>query len=524
MKIVTVEEMRKLETDTVRAGISLDTLMEEAGFNVALKSKQIIETKKDPSVLVIVGSGNNGSDGLVAARYLHEWGIRVHIYICGVRKQPDQKLKLLENQGVESITSSEDNGYETLKHFLSTSTIIIDAILGIGSNRSIKGSIKEILGCVKKAREVNPAKIVAIDTPTGLDANTGIVDPSCVGASTTIALGYPKIGHFTLPGASVTGEIHIAKIGIYPNLDRDIKLELINSDLIQQLLPSRPLGSHKGTFGKLLNIVGSLSYPGAAALACNAAYRVGVGLVTLATSNAVRKIIGPSIVETTHLPLQEDNGILTRKTASVLKESLKDYNAILVGCGLSQEPDIVTFIQSLFTERPPLKLPITIDADALNILSGLDSWWKQLPPSTVLTPHPKEMARLTGTSVEQVQVSRIKATQDAARLWGKVVVLKGAFTIIASPKGTTRLSPFANPALASAGTGDVLAGVISGLLAQGLSPLDAATCGVYLHGVAGEELRKQFGNAGVIATDLLPQIPKQMKMLRNFKETYNVIQ
>jgi len=524
MKIVTVQEMQKIEADTIRAGISLDTLMEEAGFSVALKSKQIIKTKKNSSVLIVVGSGNNGSDGLVAAKYLHEWGIRVHIYLCGARKQPDLKLTLLKKQGIQSITSSEDTGYKTLKHLLITSTIIIDAILGTGSNRSIKGPIKEILSCIKKARGVNPAKIVAIDTPTGLDANTGRVDPACVGASTTMVLGYPKIGHFTLTGASVTGEIHIAKIGIPPDLARGINLELIDFDLVQQLLPSRPLGSHKGTFGKLLSVVGSLRYPGAAALACNAAYRVGAGLVTLGTSNEVRKIIGPSIVETTHLPLAEDNGVLTQKTASILKKSLKDYNAILVGCGLSQEPDVTTFIQLLFTEKPSLTLPITIDADALNILSGLDKWWKQLPASTVLTPHPKEMARLTGIPVKQVQLSRIKSTQNAARLWGKVVVLKGAFTIISSPKGTTRLSPFANPALASAGTGDILAGVISGLLAQGLSPLDAATCGVYLHGVAGEELRKQFGNAGVIASDLLQQIPKQMKILRSFKETPNVVQ
>ena len=513
MKIVTVEQMKALEAASVEAGVSVDALMERAGLAVASEATRRLESPRGARVLVLVGSGNNGGDGLVAALHLHQWGARVQVYLCGSRKQPDPKLALVEERGIPVATASDDEGYTLLQRSLEPSPLVIDAVLGTGAARPIEGTVKEVLECVGRARSQRRLTLLAIDLPTGLDADTGTVDPSCLDADVTVALGQPKVGHYTFPGASVTGELQTVDIGMPRGLDAGVKLELITADLVRGLVPRRPLEAHKGTFGRLLSVVGSRRYPGAAVLACSGAYRAGAGLVTLAAPESVDAMAVPRIVETTHLPLPERDGGVAPEAAAVVQNSLEGYAALLIGCGLSNEPQVEAFLQTLLFQEPPPNLPMVLDADALNILAGVPDWWKRLKAPAVLTPHPGEMARLTGGSTAQVQASRLDSAREAARRWGQVVTLKGAFTVVASPEGTTRLSPFANPALASAGTGDVLAGVIGGLLAQGLSPLDAATCGVYLHGAAAEELRAELGDAGMIASDLLPEIPRRMKAL-----------
>ena len=437
----------------------------------------------------------------------------MQVYLCGSRKQPDPKLALVEERGIPVATASDDEGYTLLQRSLEPSPLVIDAILGTGAARPIEGTVKEVLECVARAGSQRRLTLLAIDLPTGLDADTGAVDPSCLGADVTVALGQPKVGHYTFPGASVTGELQTVDIGIPRGLDAGVELELITADLVRGLIPRRPIEAHKGTFGRLLSVVGSRRYPGAAVLACSGAYRAGAGLVTLATPESVDAMVVPRIVETTHLPLPERDGGVAPEAAAMVRDFLEGYAALLIGCGLSNEPQVEAFVQALLLQKPSPNIPMVLDADALNILANVPDWWKQLKASAVLTPHPGEMARLTGRSTAQVQASRLDSAREAAQRWGQVVTLKGAYTVVASPEGTTRLSPFANPALASAGTGDVLAGVIGGLLAQGLSPLDAATCGVYLHGAAAEELRAELGDAGMIASDLLPEIPRRMKAL-----------
>ena len=513
MKIVTVEQMKALEAASVEAGVSVDALMEKAGLAVASEATRRLESPRGARVVVLVGSGNNGGDGLVAARHLHQWGARVQVYLCGARKQPDPKLALVEERGIPVAEASDDEGYTLLQRSLEPSPLVIDAVLGTGAARSIEGTVKEVLECVGRARGRRRLTMLAIDLPTGLNADTGAVDPACLGADVTVALGHPKVGHYTFPGASVTGELQIVDIGIPLGLDAGVELGLITNDLVRTLLPRRPLEAHKGTFGRLLCVVGSRRYPGAAALACSGAYRAGAGLVTLAAPESVDAIVASRIVEATHLPLPDRDGGVTPEAAAVVRESLGEYAALLIGCGLSNEPEVEAFLQALLLQEPSPNLPMVLDADALNILASVPDWWKQLRATTVLTPHPGEMARLTGGSTAQVQASRLDSAREAARRWGQVVTLKGAYTVVASPEGTTRLSPFANPALASAGTGDVLAGLIGGLLAQGMSPLDAATCGVYLHGAAAEELRTEMGEAGMVASDLLPEIPRRMRAL-----------
>ncbi|MFC1935334.1 NAD(P)H-hydrate dehydratase [Chloroflexota bacterium] len=516
MKIVTVEQMQALDAAAAKAGVSTELLMEKAGLAVAGQAIQRLASPRGARVLVLAGPGNNGGDGLVAARYLHQWGARVQLYLCTPRPSPDPTLALAEERGIPIATAADDPGLELLQRHLASSSLVIDAVLGTGKARPLEGQLKEILLQVADARKRQATPVLAVDLPTGLNADTGAIDPACPGADITVTLGYPKVGHFTFPGASMTGWLEIADIGIPADLDGGISLELVTPDLVRSLLPSRPLEAHKGSFGRLLVIAGSRRYVGATFLACSGAYRAGAGLVTLATPRGAYPIAAAHLTEATHIPLPETwNGGISTQAVAMLQEELEGFAAMVVGCGLSQEPDTQQFVHELLLQNPSLaELPVVVDADGLNALARVPEWHTHLTAQAVLTPHPGEMARLTGLSNAQVQEQRLETARQAAEMWGQVVVLKGAFTVIASPEGIARISPFANPGLASAGTGDVLAGAIGGLLAQGLSPVDAATCGVYLHGAAAEELRHQLGDAGLMASDLLPEIPRRIKALK----------
>ncbi|MEE8443064.1 MAG: NAD(P)H-hydrate dehydratase [Dehalococcoidia bacterium] len=516
MKIITVEQMQALEIAAEKAGVSTVTLMEKAGLAVAGKAIQRLASPRGARVLVLVGPGNNGGDGLVAARYLHQWGARVQVYICAPRKGTDPNLTLADERGIPVATAADDSGLGLLRRHLATSSLVIDAVLGTGKVRPIEGQLGDILHQVAEAHQQQATPLLAVDLPTGLDADTGALDPVCPGADMTVALGYPKIGHFTFPGASMTGQLEIVDIGIPAGLDGDISLELVTPELVRSLLPSRPLEAHKGSFGRLLVVAGSRRYVGATILACSGAYRAGAGMVTLATARGVYAIAAASVVEATHIPLPEtEAGGIGTGAASLVREALGEYAAMVVGCGLGQDRETQEFVQELLRQESlPERMPVVLDADALNTVAQLPEWHAHLAARAVLTPHPGEMARLTGLSTTQVQERRLETARQAAERWGQVVVLKGAFTVIASPEGIARISPFANPGLASAGTGDVLAGVIGGLLAQGLSPVDAATCGVYLHGAAAEELRHHLGEAGLVASDLLLEIPRRVKAIK----------
>ena len=316
-------------------------------------------------------------------------------------------------------------------------------------------------------------------------------------------------------------------------------MELMQASWVRDRLPARPDDAHKGTFGKALIVAGSANYTGAAYLAGAGAIRVGAGLATLGVAGMLYPILAARLVETTWLLLPHDMGALRADAAKVVLEKIEGYTALLVGPGLGQEEDTEEFVHRLlvgkqveaqrarrigFATEPTAeeaapeapKLPATvIDADALNALAKMENWSASLTAaSAVLTPHPGEMARLLGSTTEEVQADRMATAKSAAEKFGQVVVLKGANTVIAAPDGQVAVSPFANPALATAGSGDVLAGAIVGFLAQGLSAFDAAVCGVYVHGLAGERARAELGDAGVIASDLLPQLPLAIQGIR----------
>ena len=518
MKIVTANQMTALEQSAERHGVSTDTLMENAGLAVAEVSRDLMGGAAGKRVLVLVGPGNNGADGLVTGRHLARWGAGVTAYVVRGRPNPDPKMDLALGYGLTVADAANDTNLATLDRLLSRSELVVDAILGTGRSRPLTGIVGDVIAQLNDAaRNSRRPIIVAMDLPTGLNCDTGEVDPACPQVDVTVALGRPKVGLLTFPGAERAGRLEVAGIGLPPDLpeEQGILLELLTPEWVRERLPERPSNSHKGTFGHALVVAGSRNYVGAAYLSSQASVRTGAGLTTLATARNVYPIAAGKLTEVIHLPLPEDGaGMIHSEAARLLRPGISRYNALLVGCGLGWSPGTEGLLEALVLGGPPLPVPVVVDADGLNSLSSIADWQSKLRSPAVLTPHPGEMATLTGMSTAEVQRDRAGIAREWSHRWNATVVLKGALTVIAGPGGLVQVAPFANPGMASAGTGDVLSGIITGLLAQGLGTADAACCGVYLHGLAGEAVTRKLGNAGSLASDLLEQIPATICRLK----------
>ncbi len=516
MKVVTVDEMRALEQASEAAGVSTHQLMENAGLAVAEQARATLGDVRGVGITVLVGPGNNGGDGLVAARHLADWGAWVTLYLCARRSETEPNYRLALERNAQALSMDTDAPGAGLQRALASSRMVIDAVFGTGAVRPFQGNLQRTMLLVQQALASRPDLVIlAVDLPSGLNADTGAVDPATLVADVTVCLGYPKVGMFEFPGAERIGRLEVVDIGIPAKAAESVHREIITQEWAAAHAPSRPMNAHKGTFGKAMIVAGSINYIGAAALACAAASRVGAGLVTLATPESLVPVFGARLTETTYLPLKEaEPGVLHPEAADQLCEALDGYSAVLIGCGLGQRPQVAEFVRRfLLSPSKGLALPTVIDADGLNNLAKVKDWWTHMRAEAVLTPHPGEMARLLDVPMEQVRAGRFALAQEQAKTWRKHVVLKGAFTAIASPEGELRISPVANPALATAGTGDVLAGAIAGLMAQGMTPYDAATLGVYVHGRAGERVRERLGVTGVVASDLLPELPLVFKEL-----------
>ncbi len=511
VKVLTADEMRRAEQECAKIGITTDILMENAGRAVAEEVRRILGGTSQKHIILLIGPGNNGGDGLVASRYLYDWGAKVNLFLLGQRQEDDPNLKLVKQRDI----ACQEN-LDGLSQLLPSAEAVIDALFGTGRSRPLGGIFKQALEQVAEAkREGAEIKINAMDLPSGLDTDTGSCDPACLYADHTITLGFPKPGLYNSPGAGRAGVITVVDIGIPEYLVKDVTTELITSEWARSVLPIRPLEANKGSFGRVLVVAGSINYIGAAYLACSGAMRAGAGLVTLATASSLQPILATKLTESTYLTLPESSpGIISDEAADLVLSELKNYQALLLGCGLGQSEQAISFIRAVLFQQKSVPPPLVLDADAINTLAKTPDWWRKLTDDAILTPHPGEMARLTGALVPEIQTDRAGTAKKVASEWGKTVVLKGAYTVVAAPDGRCRISPVANAGLASAGTGDVLAGVIAGLLAQGLKPFDAATLGVWLHAQAGEIVKANLGDAGMLASDLLPVLPRVIKELK----------
>lgn len=544
IKIFTVAEMVAAEKAADAAGHSYPQMMETAGRRVAEAILQRYDVE-ERQVLILVGPGNNGGDGLVAGRYLAEAGAIVALYLFQQRDaQSDDNFARAEAMGLEVLVAEYDQRFRVLRHRLRISDFIIDALLGTGASRPITGPLAALMeqaaagiaetktSSITAPQLVSVAEppripdedrerptrplVIAVDCPSGLNCDTGALDPLSIPADMTVTFAGPKRGHFRFPGVTACGELIVADIGIDARLPAvaAVSLELATPDLARSLLPDRPPDGHKGTFGTVLIAAGSIRYWGAPALAARGAFRSGAGLVALAVPQRLRPALAGQFPEATY-PAVTDTDALGVSTANLILGSLDSYRAMLIGPGLGEAGSFVGALLDGLREPPGgYAPPLVLDADGLNLLALRSGWAEELPPGTILTPHPGEMARLTGQSLNTVRdADRVELARDRAGEWGHVVVLKGAYTVVAAPDGRATLLPFANPILAVGGSGDVLAGTISGLLAQGLEPYAAAVLGGYLHGAAGALASEFWGTAGLLASELADWVSHALRAL-----------
>ncbi|HZC04245.1 MAG TPA: NAD(P)H-hydrate dehydratase [Ktedonobacterales bacterium] len=518
MRVVSVDEMRAIERRADEEyGLDSPTLMEHAGRSVAEALRDRLGGDvRGLRVVTLAGPGNNGGDGRVMNRYLAEWGAHVMTWRW--------RDNMMELAGGEKPVGDDLTG---LGVTLAEADVVADALLGTGHARPLDPRMRQALALVGELRErqafqARPGRprpfVLAVDLPSGVNADTGAADEGTLRADLTVTLAFPKTGLTLFPGAGYLGELVVGSIGLPAEMSLPAGLEMLSGPEARALLPQRPADSNKGTYGKVMVLAGSPQFIGAAALCGASAARVGAGLVTIATTPERAHVYAASLPEVTYLLLPPDDADPAGR-AQTLLEGLRGYDALVVGPGLSQAPGIAPMLLALFAglrglpddERPHL----LVDADGLNALAKEREWWRLLPAETVITPHPGEMARLRGGEhVSSGGADRLSVAAQVARDWNLVVILKGACPLIARPDGALRVNWSPNPALATAGTGDVLSGVIGGLLAQGLAPWDAASLGVYLHGRAGARVRDRLGVAGPVAPDLIPELPLALRETR----------
>ncbi len=530
-KIVTTDEMRAIEQAADASGLTYDQMMLNAGKSIADEIQTFLEEVDGLRVVILVGTGNNGGDGLVVGHHLDEAGAQVSIYQAKERSADDPHLKRLREKQLLIANAQDDQRHRVLKNLLASADVVIDAVLGTGFQLPLKGSAKELLSISKSELEKRESKpfVVAVDCPSGLDCDSGEITEEALKADLTVTLAAGKHGLYRFPGAEYVGKLVIGDIGISPSQKElsSVKLEVVEDKELVKWLPQRPSNAHKGTFGRVLVVAGSINFPGAAALAGEAAYRVGAGLVTMAVPATIQSLIAAHIPEATWLLLPHELGVISENALNVITSEIENTETLLIGPGFGLEDTTKAFLSGLFgierhhqrgqigfvhpehTNAKTLSIPpCVIDADGLKLLSQLENWYSYLPKNAILTPHPGEMALMTGESINEIQEDRVAAARKWAKTWGHIVVLKGAFTVVAAPSGEATVIPIATPALARAGTGDVLAGAIAGFRAQGVEAYPSAILGSYIHGRAGEFAAEVVGTtASVLAGDVANALP-----------------
>lgn len=512
--------MRRLEAEADAAGVSYAAMMEHAGRAVADAVLARLTTPAETPVVILTGPGNNGGDGLVCARLLADAGVTVKVYCLKPPDESDSKVVALRKRSVFLADSENDMQSRVLKHLLGGAAVVVDALFGAGARLPLKDNAALLLGQAKRilaAKEKKPL-VFAIDVPSGTLCDTGEADANTLAADVTVTFGAAKIGQCRFPAADYIGQLIVAPIGWPDDMPglKAIHLELADAARAKASLPKRSRGAHKYDFGRLLVAAGSKNYIGAARLAGAAAIRSGAGLVTMAVPGAIHTALAGSLVEATWLPLPDSNGFIAENAVDLVRKELARANAVILGPGWGAERTTRNFLENVLSyvgiglRSIPAEIPrLLVDADGLRLLAQIDSWPELLLRPSVLTPHPGEMSALTGMDKDAIQADRLGAARKFAAQWGHVVLLKGAFTVVAAPDGCAVIEPFATPALAKAGSGDVLSGVIGSLLAQGLEPFEAAVAGAFIHGRAGEIAAQLLGTAtSVAAGDLVTALPK----------------
>ena len=519
MKVASVRETREIEEAASRSIMSYDQMMRNAGAAASAQLQRSYEIGAETKITFLIGKGNNGGDGLVMACHLaNETVADIRLYLLEPRDVADAHYAAALAESLQITQASDDQDGRLLQEFVTKADVIVDALFGIGLRLPLRGRAASILQLVKDhLNESRPRPFVfALDCPSGVDCDTGETDPSVLSADETITFIAAKKGLFSFPAANHVGELVNSAIGIprdLPELER-IQTSVLDDGLAAALLPPRPLDGHKGTFGKVMVVAGSPNYIGAIALAGEAAGRSGAGLVTIATSQRLIDILGSRLREPTWLPLADVDGAIAEGAAESVAAAAQGYDSLLVGCGLGAHENTRAFFRRLLASRPMPAL--VMDADGLNMLSKHSRWQEALPGGTILTPHIGEFSRLTGKSSAEITADRWRLARDYAKQWDVVLVLKGAHTLVAAPDGRVSVIPFKTDALSTAGTGDVLAGLIAGLRGQSLNAFDSARLGAYVHAMAGVLAAESVGSSrSVVAGDILSTLGRAFAQLES---------
>lgn len=518
MKLLTPQQMKAIDETAIRdIGIPGIILMENAAIQTVMKASKMIGDKNDPKVTVVAGTGNNGGDAFAVTRHLLSMGYAVSVFsmteVENLTGDAGINARILRNMGMDIPVIRDAESLERLKKSCRESHLVIDGLLGTGLNRDVDGILSEVMDVIND----NASLILSVDIASGVDGLTGKIRGKCIKADATVTFFLPKIGMLLYPGAGYIGELTVADIGIPYALAEDLDMPcLMEKHDIGEMLPVRPAEGHKGTFGKPLVIAGSPGMTGAAYLSTLAAYRTGSGLVRLLVPEnclATLSVMIPEAV-TYGLPQQKEERF------SLVKKLIDEADAVLIGPGLSRTEEAMQLLETVVENCDK---PMVIDADALNLISGNKSLLERLRCEAIITPHPAEMSRLTGITISGIQDDRIGIAKSFADEFGLTVVLKGAGTVIASNDGRTAINPTGNHGMATAGAGDVLAGVIVSLLGQGLPPYEAAVAGTYIHGLAGDMAAAEMGAAGVMASDIANNISKAIEYCHRDGSSDNIL-
>jgi ADP-dependent NAD(P)H-hydrate dehydratase / NAD(P)H-hydrate epimerase len=511
MKIATAEQMQNIDRRAIRDfGIPGTVLMENAASALLAEMEKHFDGLEGVRVGIICGKGNNGGDGLALARRLRIRGVPVRVALLSpfssVSGEAKINLSILRKTDVEI---EQNVPARSLSDIISWSDVLVDAMLGTGISAPLKGTYFQAVNRVNASGR----PVVAVDIPTGINADTGAVMGAAVRADLTVTMALLKRGLVLHPGADHAGTVRVADIGIPSEVieKEKISVSLLDRGTVWGSCVRRKPDVHKGDFGHLMIVAGSPGKAGAAVMAAKSSLRTGTGLVSVATPNGIVPIIQSQIFEAMCVPAAESmEGTLGIGSEIELLSAAEKMTAVAIGPGLSTHFETAQVVRNLV---PRISVPLVIDADGLNALVGFTDLLKEARVPLILTPHPGEMGRLLSLSGADVQNDRIAIASGFAKKYRVTLVLKGAGTVIATPHGEVFINSTGNPGMASGGTGDVLTGMIGGLLAQGKTAAEAACLGVYLHGLAGDLAAQEKGEASLIAGDLIDKIPQAMKEL-----------
>ncbi len=512
MRLLTTEEMQKIDGWAKRTlGIAGTVLMENAGRGCVEVLKEYFKLR-GLKVMIMCGQGNNGGDGLVMARHLTNEGSQVLVLLLGKgREFKGEALVNYRTAKAASISMREVSSVRIARRLCNEfkPDCVVDAIFGTGFGGAPKGIFLDIIGLINTCGSF----VFSVDIPSGVDGNTGGYESAYVHADATATMCLPKRGNFLYPGRGFAGDLHVVDIGIpYAMIDPGYPRIAEHEDIFK-IIPSRPVDGNKGTFGNVLVVAGARGFSGAAALSALSALKIGAGYVRLAAPECVIDKLDPKLLEVVKVPLaQTADGTISSRAVAKLLPLLGTTNVVVVGPGITTHPETADF---LFKFLPRVRVPLIIDADAINIIAKAPAVLKSIRAPLAMTPHPGELSRLIKKDSRLINHDRIDIAAKYAKKFGAVMVLKGAPTAVASPKGEVYVNPTGNSGLAKAGTGDVLVGMIAGLCAQKVPPLYASVAGVFLHGLCADLLLDTTGRYSIMAGDLIRHLPKAIRYIVN---------